>query len=286
MPHYIHKTDFTILKSVDPSQVPAPLADWQESPEGLNDLLAANVPLRHIKAVDVGEGVFAAQEMDQAEKDAVDLPILKAQKTAELELRVREVVRLRFEQGATESDIAAAIDAATTPADVIAIDVNGGDPQDYGKMVGDALYLAMTTPGATVAPADGWVKIPGTTAPLGNSIGKSFVDGGASNRIACAFDGRVRIWVAVSVLFESSAGQADVSLNRANGAPPSGDPSAGLQSAGCRISGAVGQTVCGTLSGPLDISDGDVLEVWLDGSGPGSTAQVVKMQFYAERIPG
>jgi hypothetical protein len=186
-----------------------------------------------------------------------------------------------MELGAVEADILAAIIAAATPAAVLAIDVNGVNPQLYGKMVGDSLYLLLTTPGAAMGAAGSWVKAPGTTTVAGNAVGKSFTTNGQSNRIKCEFTGRVEFQCLASVLFSGASGQAELALGK-NGSAPT----AAFQLGGCTVSGILAATAFGALAGPLDVVEGDYFELWVDVQGVGSTAQVTKMQLAARRIPG
>lgn len=290
MPNYVNKTTKEVLLSLDQSLVPGLLTDWYADPQGLATLIAAGVPYQppcsHINYVDIGGGVIEAQEMTQPEKDVVDLPLLKAAKIVELEARVLSVVQLRMSQGATESDILDAINAAATPAEVQAIDVNGVTPHLYGKMVGDAIYTVATASGGAVAAGSGWVKAPCTTAVLGNSIGKSFITNGDDNRIVCRFDGRVRLRCGMSVLIGAASGQLECALNLDNNQAPSGNPGTALQQAGFIVSGVVGANLFGSFEGPLNVSENDVLEVWVRQQGTTSTGTISKMQFSAERIPG
>lgn len=64
---YVHKTEFHVYQSMDPSEVPGELIDFLENPDMT---LLVDVPRRYWKL-----NVDTIEEMNQTEKDAADAAI-------------------------------------------------------------------------------------------------------------------------------------------------------------------------------------------------------------------
>jgi hypothetical protein len=303
MPHVIHKASnvCTYHASVellaDPHwKDPA----WPGDPNyhvnipGLRELHAAGVPERYVTAVDVGGGVFEAQELGQAAKDALDLPVAKAAKLTEIdvefaaafEAKLASTLRSHWPRNVEHlpgirDALIALVTAATTPVEVQAIVVAYADPVDAPSSPADVLHLSATGD-SPVLTANGWTKIGSVTS---NQVkdGTAFSDrvSGAhvDNLIRLKTDATIRLFFGATWTIGGAACTVEVAISR-NG----GNPSAAYQRFGFGGSGVVGDVLTGASTGVVNATDGDTFEVYARCIGGGSSAVFNRLFLSASRL--